>query len=812
MALNFSLHFNCTTKVAYVKDDTVYSFPNSVSKYAVGSLVSPLGLSVFNKTTIGDPLINNNASPRVSANYNLGGTIPAGNYTLSLSNIYEYESIQGTNEYLQVTANNELYILGVDLTEVLFPGGSFEISASTGGANDGTYTISTIEYTGVSTRITIPTTDLTITDGPDEAAEINAESTVVYTTNQIFTYSACNSSVCLDLSFTYDAFSTQYGNATLADLTTYTDWTISNRELSLYYPAGLDPAPEANPIVTPTANINVNVLATGLYTGKLVVTISNIQNDGLVLDLNLTKTKQFSVIAYTEMCGIQSCITRMLDRHVSYLRSATVSPLQQFVDQVYGLYINAKEALACGDKVSYSSYVSQIYAILGTTQDDCGNCSCGGSCSDCNDSCGCGQPDEPVWIDNLGIDVNSLLAEFEIFMEETLPTLEATVESLNTTVTDVILPAISDLETSVASIGSQTTTNTGDISGLTTQVDTLAVDVATLQEQIGEFSPSNSEIALNELFTNDGSNKLLYMAASGGPAAGSETIKYVVNLYGNVEADLTEDDSVVFYSTGDSAWYQGFIFSFEYKSGPNQTQIVVQTFSSISTSWSTSTSPFPFFLAKPSTGIYNFTKQFTLQNANYWKLEDDTTKYWAKLKTSFLWNCTNGGSDSLIIFNDTNSQELELRGINPGTMIDLELTFEKQYDGSDYDLVYMLDIKSTTSQNKNIVDGDLLDAGYTGYNPKENSDLYQNTSRNIVVTPNMGGGVEGIFNVTQDVYNTEGLLNSNRVISRYASGPSYPSNVSTQFFTGGNDIIGFNIDNCNITILNFEVSFGKMPA
>jgi hypothetical protein len=397
-------------------------------------------------------------------------------------------------------------------------------------------------------------------------------------------------------------------------------------------------------------------------------------------------------------------------------------------------------------------------------------------------------------------------------MEETLPTLEATVDSLNTTVTDVILPAISDLETSVASIGSQTTTNTGDISGLTTQVDTLAVDVATLQEQIGEFSPSNSEIALNELFTNDGSNKLLYMAATGGPVVGSETTKYAVNLYGNVEADLTEDDSVVFYSTGDSSWYQGFIFSFEYKSGPNQTEVIVQTFSSIFTSWSTSTLPFPFFLAKPSTGIYNFTKQFTLQNANYWKLEDDTTKYWAMLKTSFLWNGTNLGTDMLILSNEANGQEIQLRGINPGTMIDLELTFEKKYNGSEYDLVYMLDIKSTTSINKDVVDGELIEGGYTGYNPKENSDLYQNNSRNVVVTPNMGGGVEGIFNVTQDVYNTEGNLNSNRVISRYAKGPSYPNNTSSQFFTGGNDTIFFNIDNCNITILNFEVSYGKMPA
>ena len=810
MALNFSLHFNCTTKVAYVKDDTVYSFPSSVSKYTVGTLLSPpSGMPVFNQTTIGNPLIGNNASPRVSANYNLGGTIPAGNYTLSLSNIYEYESSLGTNEYLQVTANNELYILNVDLTEVLFPGGIFDISVSTGGVNDGVYTISTIEYTGVSTKITITTNNLTITEGPDESAEINAESTVVYTTNQVFTYSACNSSVCLDLSFTYDAFSTQYGSATLADLTIYTDWAISSRELSLYYPAGLDPAPEENPIVTNTPNINVNVLATGLYTGKLVVTISNVQNDGLVLDLNLTKTKQFSVIAYTEMCGIQGCITRMLDRHTSYLRSATVSPLQQFVDQVYGLYINAKEALACGDRVSYSSYVSQIYAILGTTQNDCGDCSCGGSCSDCNDSCGCGQPDEPVWIDNLGIDVNSLLAEFEIFMEETLPTLEATVDSLNTTVTDIVLPAIDSLETSVASIGSQTNTNTGDITGLTTQVDTLSTDVATLQEQISTFSPSNSEVALNELFTNDGSQVMNYKALTSGPQGGISLTNYVLNIPGNVSSVFTVAQRVTFYSEEDSAWYQATVFQSTYKSGPQQTEVTVTN--PYNSKWSVNTSPIFVFLANPSTSVYDFTRSLQLNNDNYWKLLDPEYKYWAKLKTSFLWN----SSEVVQLLEIVNgSENINFRNINPGTFIDLELTFEKLYNDttSSYDLVYMVDMKYSSSWNQDIIEGELVNAGYTGYVPKDDMDLYQITNRVVDLSPSMGGGLNSIYNTTQDVYNTEGLQNVNRLISRYAKGPSYPNATDPQFFTGGNDTITFNASNANMTILNFEVSYGKMPA
>lgn len=819
MALNFSLHFNCTTKVAYVKDDTVYSLPNSVYKYTVGSLISPLGFPVFSENTVESPLISYNTVPRVSSNYSLGATIPAGNYSLSLTNIYEYQNDNGgvTNQFLQVTATNEFYILNANLTGVLFNGTQVLITNSVD--NDGTYTVSSVEYisNSNSTKITITANTLTPSISPDEDAIISATSQEVYCVNKVFTYSACSTSVCLDLSFTYDAFSTQYGSATLADLTNYYNWTISSRELNLYYPAGLSPAPVSNPVTTNNPNINVNELATGIYTGKLAVTVSNVQNDGLVLDFNLTKTKQFTVIAYTEMCDIQSCMQKMIDRHVSYLKSSNISPLQQYVDKVNSLYIMAKEALACGNKTSYSSYVAEIYTILGSNQDSCGDCSCGGSCGDCNDSCGCGQSDEPVWIDNLGLNVDSLLTEFENFMEDTLPgllLLQGQVDALQIEV-DALQADLSDLETAVSSIGSQTTTNTGDISGLTTQVETLTTDVTTLQEQVAEFSPANSEIVLNELFTNYGSQPLNFTAISGTPVSGSTTTKYSIAITGDFTVDFIENDIIVFYSPADVAWYEGKVTSSSYNSGTNITSVTLERTGTSSIYWQTNTTSFPVFKSKPDDSDYWFKRQVSISNNSFWKFNDATNKYWSKIKSSFLYNSS--VYNNFEIYNSITGKTITLQSINPGSIVDFELTMEKQYvSGTNYNLVFLLDVKINSSRNLN---GSSF-AGSAGYVPSMYLDLYQNTTlTNTYSFSEFIPGFpaltrSGLIGLAQDVYGGSGNQNLNRLFSRFATGPSYPeATTSDQFFSGNVDnTIIFNNSNCNIVLLNFEVSYGKMPA
>lgn len=821
MALKLTVHFNCSTKVAYVKDDSSYSSPSSVRKYVFGRLNYPDGTSVFNKNDIGNtnnPLISFSDIPRVSPNYTLAN-MPAGNYTFSGTLYYKYSNQYASplNQTVLFTSANTFSVLNADLTEALFVGSQIIIESATNNANNGTYNVTAVEFTSGSTKVTIQQNNLVSNINADANAEVTFETNVLVSDNVIYNYSTCANTLCLDLSFTYDAFSTQYGSATLSDNTNYYGWDIESRQLSLYYPAGLDPAPASNPVTTDTPNITLTQLATGIYTNKLVVTASYLQNDGLVLDSTATKIKQSTVIAYTEMCGIQDCITRMLDRHVAYLKSATVSPLQQFVDQVYGLYINAKEALACGNKTSYSSYVSQIYAILGTTQDDCGTCSCGGSCSDCNDSCGCGQPDEPVWIDNLGLNIDSLLAEFQDFMENELPdllNLQAQVDDLQVDVT-ALQEEVSDLTTTVNGLGIQSETNTEDISGLTTQVNNLDNEVTALQEQIAEFSPTNSEIVLNELFTNDGSQPLNYTAISGNPIAGSLQTKYGLFFTGDVEAEFQDNQVLVFYSPIDKAWFEGVITDREFKPTPNNTEITIT--SGINVNWTTNNTSFYVFKAKPDDSDYWFKKQITISNNSFWKFGDLTHKYWTKIKSSFLYNGSVGSNFEIL--NDTTGQTLILKDINPGSIVDFELTMEKQYQGLvDYDCVFLLDVKVNSSRNSANVSNIMVHDGCTGYVPYGYVDLYQGlvipddySFSNLSVTNR-----SGLLAPTQDVLSTGGnnAQNINRLMTRFASGPSYQVGTSgQQFFTGNvSNNIMFNATNNNIVLLNFEVSYGKMPA
>jgi hypothetical protein len=820
MALKLTVHFNCSTKVAYVKDDSSYSSPSSVRKYVFGRLNYPNGDSVFNKNDVNNtnnPLISFNSIPRVSSNYTLAN-MPAGNYTFSGTVFYEYsnQNANPLNQTVLFTSANTFSILNANLTEALFVGSEITIASATNNANNGQYNVTAVEFISGSTRVTIQQNTLVQNVNVDTSAEVTFETNVLVSDNVIYNYSTCANTLCLDLSFTYDAFSTQYGSATLSDNTNYYGWDIESRQLSLYYPAGLDPAPASNPVTTTTPNITLTELATGIYTNKLVVTASYVQNDGLVLDSTATKIKQSTVIAYTEMCGIQDCITRMLDRHVAYLKSATVSPLQQFVDQVYGLYINAKEALACGNKTSYSSYVSQIYAILGTTQDDCGTCSCGGSCSDCNDSCGCGQPDEPVWIDNLGLNIDSLLAEFQDFMENELPDLldlQDQVDDLQVDVT-ALQEEVSDLTTTVSGLGIQSETNTEDISGLQSDVTTLQSDVTVLQQEIAEFSPTNSEIVLNELLTNDGSQPLNYTAISGFPIAQSLTTKYGITLSGDVSSEFANNEVIVFFSPIDNVWYEGTITSVDYKTSTSQTQLTLT--SSTPVYWVSINTNFYIFKANPSESDYYFGKQITISNNSFWKYADPSNKYWSKIRSSFLYN----GSVSNVfdIFNVTTNQYLTLKDINPGSIVDLELTMEKKYDSTSasYDLVYFLDVKVNSSRNSENVNNVMTHAGCTGYVPYGYVDLYQNVDApdnysfsNLSVTTR-----SGLLSPTQDVLSTSGGQNINRLMTRFASGPNYPNTaLSQQFFSGNvNNVINFNNDNVNIVLLNLEVSYGKMPA
>jgi hypothetical protein len=160
-----------------------------------------------------------------------------------------------------------------------------------------------------------------------------------------------------------------------------------------------------------------------------------------------------------------------------------------------------------------------------------------------------------------------------------------------------------------------------------------------------------------------------------------------------------------------------------------------------------------------------------------------------------------------------------MKKINPGSIVDLELTMEKKFNSttSTYDTIFLFDAKINTSISLNTSSGQTVNDGCSGYIPYSTVDLYQNNSiaadfdmSNLSVTNR-----SGFLSPTQEAVTTNGQSNISRFTYRFASGPSYPNQTVSgqQFFSGGADnIIVFNNDNINIVLLNFEVSYGKMPA
>jgi hypothetical protein len=215
-----------------------------------------------------------------------------------------------------------------------------------------------------------------------------------------------------------------------------------------------------------------------------------------------------------------------------------------------------------------------------------------------------------------------------------------------------------------------------------------------------------------------------------------------------------------------------------------------------------------------TSGEYNFSNSLSLNNDSYWKFDDASYKYWSKIKASFVINepYYEGTIQPLIVNNSTASKTITLRDLPCGSIVDLELSFEKQWMGSAYNTVTLIDLKYNTSSNIALSESsELLFGGYKGFNPtfSYGLDLYDCESEfNVSVDENITSSSS-----VQDVVNSEGVENTNRKISRYAKGPSYPNNIASNFFTGSTiETIVFNSSNLNITLLSIEQSYGKMPV
>jgi hypothetical protein len=848
MAINIGLYFDCASKKTYVKDTTNYNteVPLGVSVIGLGDLMGPGNTLVFSKLSIGTPLIAVDADPRVSDLYNLptlvGGTgVVPGAYTLNYSNYYSFVNNNNPgSQYITFLSTNELLIPAVDLTSIWAVGDTFTLASCTEISNDGTYTIQAIELTGSSTKITVSGTPFTISEGGDTTAVFTTNKEIAVVINKVYTYTACATTVNPCVSANYDCTSTPFGNITFENSTTLpTGVVIDSSVFTIYYPNGLDftqsPNPgynDENPVIANDVNsVYISTLATGTWSAKLALNTSQTQTDGLVLTNSSSVVKEFNVSCTSNMCGLSSCLTKLKDRHISYLRSSTVSPLQQYVDNVQLLYTMAREAQACGDKNAYERYISEIFEVVRQTDTSCG-CGCSGSCSGscscggCDDGCGCGETG-PTWVNNTGVDIASLLEDLEGIPAQ-VEALQGSVDSLTENVNLLnewtgienfdpenpnLYTIVSNLETGLGTVEGQVDVNSGDIIALQDQVNTLESEVAALQDEIANFSPSDSEISTYELMTNDGSKKCVWQASLG---TANDSTEYSIVISGDVTTFLNASQ-ISFYNPTTQSWFYGLVSNASYSGGSNSTTLTVQFSSSTYSngcSWQDSDVSFPVYKGNLTTSNYNLTTSLLLDNDNYWKFEDLDYKYWSKINASFIINEPSANStgliDPFIIRNVTANKSITLRDLPCGSFVDLELSFEKQYDGEAYDCVIVIDIKYNTSTNSALSDtSELLFGGYSGFNPKYGYGL---DLKHSAGTLELSIASNESVSSTQDVYNSvDGTQNTNRIISRQASGPNY---AGTPTFFSGDELesILFNETNINITLLNIEQSFGKMPV
>lgn len=847
MTTDIRLYFDCTSKKTYIKDFTDYTtseFPFNVSIEGNGTLFDPTNNLIFD---IVDLQIDKETNPNVSQEYNLNvttsNTIIPGNYNLNYQNGYSFNQ-SGTDLNMSFLSGSIISVPFTNFGLIWAAGDTFDIISATDPANDGTYTISEIAYDTTLNLcyITVTTDTFVVPDpaGPDTTANlIFVNKYIPVYTNKVYTYTSC-SSVTPCITANYDCTSTPYGNIIFEDSSTYPTGVVADsKEFTIYYPNGLDFSQSPNPdeyqienplIVDDVSYVSISTLATGTWSAKLALTTSQTQVDGLIVVNSSSSIKEFNVSCTSNMCGLSSCLTKLKDRHISYLKSSSVSPLQQYVDNVQLLYTMAKEAQACGDKNTYEKYIAEIFEVVKQTDTDCG-CGCSGSCSgscscgDCSSGCGCGETG-PTWVNNIGIDIRSLIQELALIPDQ-VEALQTTVDGLADDVSALngwtglgqplpgyssLYGAVNGLMTSVSDLGNEI--NTGDLSGLTTRVTILEEEVVDLQEQIDALGSSNSEVSVYELMTNSGSQQSVWNATSGneiGPTG------YGITVSGNVASFFPNGTKLSFYNPPTGAWFYGEVEDANFSGGSTTISVLEEANPEFpnGASWQTSTTSFPFYKGGMTQGDYNFTSTLYLQNDAYWKFDTLNFKFWSKIKASFVVNepFYNGTIQPFIIQNSTANKTILLRGLAPGTIVDLELSFEKQWNGTAYNTVTLIDFKYNTSTNIALSDSsEILFGGYTGFNPtfSYGLSLYNTSSfKNEIAINDMSESTEYV----QDAVNSEGVQNTNRKVSRYAYGPSYPNSISPNFFTGSQtETIVFNSTNLNITLFNIEQSFGKMPV
>jgi hypothetical protein len=403
LTANVYLEINAVTKKGRIVDASNYVAEgislSALNAKGLGVVTGPTGVAIYTGTTVGSPLVNLMSTTN-SAWFNLpldsNGEILNGTYSFTYSLRY---AITGGS----VDEVNAPSTFNFDLTEagrVLIAGDSIVTTGNTETENNGTFTVATATYDTGDDISTIVVTQTTLVNEGIPTGTFSFDVTRAAFAGSTYTWNGCNF-VTPAVTTTYDCESTQFGQIIFADSSVIpTGQVIVSRSLSGYYPNGLYPEPDTNPVTTTSPSLTFNELAVGTWTHVLVLNMSVTQDDGLVYTYTVRDTGETAVTCVGTLCGLTPCIESLKDKYYASFQRGQASGLEATILMVLQLYALAKEYKTCGNNAMYAATVAQLESVL----DESGECSCG--CCDENQ-------DVPYWVDNSNLDATSIIAQIQ---------------------------------------------------------------------------------------------------------------------------------------------------------------------------------------------------------------------------------------------------------------------------------------------------------------------------------------------------------------------------------------------------------------
>jgi hypothetical protein len=267
--------------------------------------------------------------------------------------------------------------------------------------------------------------------------------------------------------------------------------TIVSREITLYYPDGLEnPTPDPNFVtetqspVTPNAfSLTIDTLATGMWTAISTSELTYTQEDNLVIEYQLKKTLNHNVVCNSQLCNISSCVDKITQAYSEDIACGKATPrYAQQITLINAYYSQYQMERACGNTTSANEYVNKIYELVGGSS-SCG-CGCGGSCSSsCSDSCNC-DDNSAQWINVPGSETQNVLEQ----MQDEITSLQG----------DITI-----IQNDITVIEGDITTIEGDITDIQQQIDDLLpTHFVAYVTQAGLIAPSFASIAFNNTSIN----------------------------------------------------------------------------------------------------------------------------------------------------------------------------------------------------------------------------------------------------------------------------------------------------------------------